>query len=78
VNDAIGEIDLRPGQRDELGDAQPVGISDQDRRGIARSVPPTFLRRLKQNVDLGRCQVLARPDLAVPPACRWSRVASEF
>jgi hypothetical protein len=54
-----------------------VRISNQDRRGIARSVAPTSLRRLDQAADLGRCQVLPRPALTIPPACRRCRLASE-
>src|SRR4051794_8717915 len=74
VNDAVAEIDLRPGQRDEFGDAQAVTEGQEDRRGIALPPAAALFSGGDQPVDLIRGQELAPPALGVPaaPAVAWS------
>jgi hypothetical protein len=41
------QIHLVPAQRDELRDAQPMSVGDQNERAIARPMPPELPRRLQ-------------------------------
>ncbi len=53
------EIDLFPAQRDQLRDPQPMAVSQEDERPIARTVAADFARGLQQLLDLRRGQVFA-------------------
>ena len=78
VQDPGAEVDLRPGERAELRDPQAVGKGDEDRRGVALTVAPALPGGLDQLLDLGGCQMLARPDLDVRlpfwAAQSWRRI----
>src|SRR3954451_22899419 len=39
VREPVLEVDLIPAERTQLGDAQPMAVSDQDHGGIAVAVP---------------------------------------
>jgi len=71
MDDAVAEIDLRPGQKDDLGDAQAVTEGQENRRGIALAPAAALLGGGDQALDLIRSQELARPALGVPAARRW-------
>jgi len=66
VDNTVGEVDLRPTQRNEFGYAQPVGIGQQDRARVALAVAPSLFGGLDEALDLGRRQMLARAPIGVP------------
>src|SRR3954447_19501118 len=74
VDDAVAEIDLHPGQSDDLGDPQPVTEGQEDRRGVALAPAAALFGGGNQPVDLIRGQEFAPPALGVPaaPAVAWS------
>src|SRR3954454_13376237 len=71
MDDAVAEIDLRPGQKDDLGDAQAVTEGQENRRGIALAPAAALFGGGDQPLDLIRGQELAPPAIGVPAARRW-------
>ena len=59
VQQAGLEIDLVPAHRDELADAQPMPVGEEDERAIARTVAADLAGGLQQLLDLLRRQIFA-------------------
>ena len=72
VDDAVAEIDLRPGQSNQLGDPQPVTEGQEDGRGVALAPAAALFGGGDQALDLIRRQKLARPAVGVLAARRRS------
>ena len=58
------ELDLRPFEIADLDGPEPMAISHQDHGRVAMAVP-TPLSFFDQLIDLGRSQVLARPEIGI-------------
>jgi hypothetical protein len=54
------KLDQVPLQIARLGCPQAISVRDQDLGGVATAVPAAFPRR-HQGLNLGACQILARP-----------------
>ena len=59
VHQAGLEVDLLPAHRDELRDAQPMPVGEEDERPIARTVAADLARGLQELLDLRRREILA-------------------
>jgi hypothetical protein len=73
VQQACFQIHLVPAQRDELRDAQPMPVGDEDQRAIARTVAAELARGLQELLDLIGGQVLALAPRGVGLARRGGR-----
>jgi hypothetical protein len=71
MDEAMGEVDLVPGQGAQLRYAQAMPVSHEDHGGVAQAIaPPTLLGGSEQTIHLLGYEVLAWPDILVE-APRW-------
>ena len=64
------EVNLLPAHRDELGNAKPMAVGEEDERPIARPVAAYLARGLQELLDLRRRQVLAGAPIKIGSSAR--------